>query len=279
MSASAKRKEGLLMLKPSGRLRVVSSGMARKVRSLVSHKRAEAGPRDYYEVLRVHPTADASMIREAYWHLARRYQADIGVEADAARQLDELNEAYSVLGTPSLRESYDESMQALRTDEGVETLARPETARSDGGEPKPDARKPPTAKKEETPKEEGAPGVIRWEMPTLQAVVATVGLVILGALALWYGAPVLVTVILAGVALFCTLFPWRFGRILELPLPDPERTHGEPQVDAAALRASTAAIVARWRQEAGLQPRPSTKPGATGDADAKGGPEHPGEAQ
>lgn len=267
------------MLKPSGRLRVVGSGMARKVRSLVSHQQAEVGPRDYYEILRVQPNADASLIREAYWHLARKYQADIGVEPDAARQLDELNEAYSVLGTPSLRASYDESMQALEADEGVETLARPDTASGDDSAPKPDAKKPAKAKKEDALKKEDASELIRWEMPTLQAAVAAIGLVVLGALALWYGAPVLLTAILAGVALFCTLFPWRFGRIVELPRPGPEKTREEPQVDTAALRESTAAIVARWRQEAGLQPRPSAKPGPTDGEKGKGGPERPADAR
>lgn len=63
---------------------------------------------DHYLVLQVHPEADAAMIDAAYWHLARRYnEADDG-DPSAKAKLDELNEAYSVLGSSTRRKMYNQ---------------------------------------------------------------------------------------------------------------------------------------------------------------------------
>ena len=63
--------------------------------------------RNYYDVLGISPGADGTTVNRAYWQLARKYQ---GLEASDPRShtmLDELNEAYTTLGTPILREAYD----------------------------------------------------------------------------------------------------------------------------------------------------------------------------
>ena len=63
--------------------------------------------RNYYDVLGISPGADGTTVNRAYWQLARQYQ---GLEASDPRShtlLDELNEAYTTLGTPLLRETYD----------------------------------------------------------------------------------------------------------------------------------------------------------------------------
>jgi curved DNA-binding protein CbpA len=260
----------LLMLKSSGPLRVVGFGMAGKVKSLVSRKRSEAGPKDYYEVLRVHPRADASLIEEAYWHLARQYQAEIGTRPEAAKRLDELNDAYNVLRTPALRQSYDELTRARRAAEGVESRPGPAPAPTKSDKPK------RAAKEERKPEKERSPDVIRWEMPPLQAAVTAVGLIVLGSIALRYGAPVFLTLILAGVAIFCALFPWRFGRMSRVARLAYERRQRQLPADASALRESTAAMVARWRQEQGLQPRPPSRPGSPEQANPREGAERPG---
>ena len=62
--------------------------------------------KDYCLILQVHPEADAGMIEAAYWHLAKRYNEQADTKPLAKAHLDDLNEAYSVLGTPAKREAY-----------------------------------------------------------------------------------------------------------------------------------------------------------------------------
>ena len=62
--------------------------------------------KDYCLILQVHPEADAGMVEAAYWHLARRYNEAAPRDPSARAKLDELNEAYSVLGSPERHESY-----------------------------------------------------------------------------------------------------------------------------------------------------------------------------
>jgi curved DNA-binding protein CbpA len=63
--------------------------------------------RNYYEVLGLMPFADGVAVDQAYWHLAKTYQTLAVSDPRARRMLDDLNEAYGVLGTPRLREEYD----------------------------------------------------------------------------------------------------------------------------------------------------------------------------
>jgi hypothetical protein len=63
--------------------------------------------RDYYEILGLTPAADATMVDQSYWHLARKYQSLATTNPRARDMLDELNEAYGVVGTPKLRHQYD----------------------------------------------------------------------------------------------------------------------------------------------------------------------------
>ena len=98
--------------------------------------------RDYYEILGVMPGADGPIVDQAYWHMARKYQAAAVADPRARTQLDDLNEAYGVLGTPRLRTHYD----AFREDvleqgsaktpkrRGIRRVARPNDAPTSGGE-------------------------------------------------------------------------------------------------------------------------------------------------
>ena len=63
--------------------------------------------KDYFLILQVHPEADAGMVEAAYWHLAKRYNKQSGTDQLANAKLDDLNEAYNVLGTPNRREQYN----------------------------------------------------------------------------------------------------------------------------------------------------------------------------
>ena len=62
--------------------------------------------KDYCLILQVHPEADADMVEAAYWHLARRYSEEAAYDSNATTKLDDLNEAYSVMGAPGKRPGY-----------------------------------------------------------------------------------------------------------------------------------------------------------------------------
>lgn len=62
---------------------------------------------DYYEVLGIQRTADASAIKKAYRTLARKYHPDVSKEADAEEKFKALGEAYGVLKDPDKRKAYD----------------------------------------------------------------------------------------------------------------------------------------------------------------------------
>lgn len=65
--------------------------------------------RDYYEVLGVSQSADASAIKKAYRKLAKKYHPDSNVgDASAAEHFKEVNEAYDVLGDEKKRNLYDQ---------------------------------------------------------------------------------------------------------------------------------------------------------------------------
>ena len=63
--------------------------------------------RDYYEVLGVPRTADASAIQQAFRTLARKFHPDVNRDPGAEDSFKELNEAYSVLSDPDTRKRYD----------------------------------------------------------------------------------------------------------------------------------------------------------------------------
>ncbi|HEX7591831.1 MAG TPA: DnaJ domain-containing protein [Candidatus Limnocylindrales bacterium] len=62
--------------------------------------------RDLYEILQVHPRAEAEVVRAAYRTLARKYHPDHG--GDAVR-MTQINDAWDVLGDPARRAVYDAS--------------------------------------------------------------------------------------------------------------------------------------------------------------------------
>lgn len=82
--------------------------------------------KDYYQLLGVTPDADLRTIDQAYWNLARAYNASLALDAEAKAKLEELNEAYSVLGSRFRRKAYD-LLHGIRTqrDERPSRTARP----------------------------------------------------------------------------------------------------------------------------------------------------------
>jgi curved DNA-binding protein CbpA len=80
-------------------------GLACEPRWLYVAKQSEPAFKDFYHVLQIQQDADSVLVDRAYWHLARLCNTTAGPWAK--EKLDELNEAYSVLRSPALREAYD----------------------------------------------------------------------------------------------------------------------------------------------------------------------------
>jgi curved DNA-binding protein CbpA len=66
------------------------------------------GQKDPYAVLKLSPGAELSEIEAAYWLLALRYKAALGIDPDAPRLVQELNRAYESLTTAQPQPTYDE---------------------------------------------------------------------------------------------------------------------------------------------------------------------------
>ena len=77
--------------------------------------------RDNYDILGLTSDADGTAVNRTYWQLARKYQALAPTDPRARHMLDELNDAYAVLGTPQLREAYDASRLANHARPPVES--------------------------------------------------------------------------------------------------------------------------------------------------------------
>jgi curved DNA-binding protein CbpA len=77
---------------------------------------------DYYKKLQVDPQAESEVVRAAYHALARKYHPDAGGDV---RHMVEFNDAWAVLGNPSLRAAYDlERSQAVASPSPA-TVAHP----------------------------------------------------------------------------------------------------------------------------------------------------------
>lgn len=91
---------------------------------------------DHYEVLGVDPGSEPGEIRKAYLAAARRYHPDFHADADEptrrgnARRMQELNQAWEVLGDDAARAAYDRSL-AIGDDPGVARRAAREQRRPD----------------------------------------------------------------------------------------------------------------------------------------------------
>jgi hypothetical protein len=67
---------------------------------------------DYFEILRISPTASQKEITQAYRRLARRFHPDLQPPEQkrwAEAHMKQLNEAYTVLGDPEARRRYTAS--------------------------------------------------------------------------------------------------------------------------------------------------------------------------
>ncbi|MBQ3634771.1 MAG: J domain-containing protein [Bacteroidales bacterium] len=62
---------------------------------------------NYYEILGVSRFASSREIKHAYIELCKKWHPDANPDPDATRMMQQINEAYDVLGNPSSRSTYD----------------------------------------------------------------------------------------------------------------------------------------------------------------------------
>lgn len=185
---------------------------------------------DYYAILRLQPSADHVMVGQTYWHLARKYQLEMEEDPGAKRRLEELNEAFAVLGNPVERAAYD--------------AARAAEAERD--------------RESATHRRRVSIEVSYWRLPAWQGVLAATGGIALAALAFFAGASPAATLALAAVTVTAALLPMRDEWRPPVREDDPWSSQGERELKALELERSTAAVVARWREMTSRRQHPLT---------------------
>ncbi len=82
------------------------------------------GMKDYYRILEVHPEASGEVIHKAYRTLAQKYHPDRYHTSHKSRmtsRMQDLNEAYAILGDPARRSRYDRGYSRIQHDEVLQT--------------------------------------------------------------------------------------------------------------------------------------------------------------
>ena len=235
--------------------------------------------RDYYELLGLTPRADGAMVDQAYWHLARKYQMLAVTNPRARSMLDELNEAYGVLGNPRLREQYD----AFRDDVLIRKgMIQPVTS-------KPKRSKAPSPERE---KRESSGSRRRLRMPSLAvklpklarddwgALGASAIIFALAVSGAWTGVNAIFVLVALALGLAMALTPVLRRQLseinvslpavnvprIEMPklpdinvqrLRDAVPTPRDEPLGTEQLRQSTAAMISRWRNSVGLPQDPA----------------------
>lgn len=153
------------------------------------------------KVLQVASTADGEIIIQAYWHLARKFQAEASSDRSARQRLDAVNQAYRALSPKA------------------EAIAPPEAPQP------PQTPQPPQAPLPPQPSTTAEPALAaalaawigrlvrqtgtRWPGRAPEVAIITITLVVLGLLALSSGANATWTLLTLAFAAVTIVAPWR----------------------------------------------------------------------
>lgn len=213
------------------------------------------------------------MVHQSYWHLARVYNAAVPKDPSAAEKLDELNEAYSVLSSPAVRQEYDRRCFAPPVAESLPTPHQPASESADpvatvaepaGVSAEPEAQRPRTRARLKLPR----PTLPRFDMkwirfPSRRSAVGAAIILVMAPAAFVVGHQAFLLIALLVIALAVTAIrlvrrPLRLPRLGSLPALRPPAVRGprlpEPSLhartDADALHRSTKAMLQRLQQAA-----------------------------
>lgn len=90
----------------------------------------------YYDILRVSPNATQAQIKTAYYRQSFRYHPDRNAGSDeAVRRFSEISEAYTVLGSASLRRKYDRGILSSADIQSAGRPSRKDTAHPPSPDP------------------------------------------------------------------------------------------------------------------------------------------------
>lgn len=217
--------------------------------------------KDYFLTLQVHPEADGAMVGAAYWHLARRYSEDAVADPSAKQKLDDLNEAYSVLGSSERRDEYMRLRASVLGEGALPTI--PELPRP----AQPLAimeRSKPKARKESDDDTVLQRRFFPFRVPAWQNALAAVVILSLASagLASQVYPPLVMGLLILGLSLTSIPLVRRIPQLGSgLPMlsgvstkfpPRPNlpagKSQARPPIDADRLRAATEAMVAGMRE-------------------------------
>jgi hypothetical protein len=233
-------------------------------------KRGQPQFKDYCLILQVHPEADAAMIDAAYWHLAKRCNEAAPHDSHARQRMEDLNEAYNVLGSADRREEY----MKVRA-EVLGTNALPVA-------PPPAPEKPPLAimqRQRPKPREPAAAEHVRklWGLSAISSALAIPFVLALAVAAFLAGASPEIVAGLLGVGLLFTAVSLASAiPKLHLALPSirlrtplGKRSVHQPgrraraivtPVDTARVHSSTKSRAEQLRRHEAAQSPPADKP-------------------
>jgi curved DNA-binding protein CbpA len=234
--------------------------------------------KDYYQILQLHPKVEAAMVDQAYWHLAQLYRDTATSDSSARAKLQDLNEAYTVLRSPTLRSKYDKVRDSILGKGALPAAPKPKPGppplavmekqrprpREDMGRQRPRRFRPNVALLRVLP--------WRGTFVTLVVLVAATPalatgvhpMLVVGLLSVGIVTSTLLSLPrLAGLFSLSALLKPRLHRPTNpvIHLPDRRPTH--TSLDRDTLRRSTDAMRARWREGSDSDgPVPFTPPQA-----------------
>jgi DnaJ-class molecular chaperone len=70
---------------------------------------------DYYKILQIDPSAEPESVKAAYSCLAEKYHPDKNKSPNTLTRMQEINDAYGIIGNDAKRSQYDQARQRIRS--------------------------------------------------------------------------------------------------------------------------------------------------------------------